>query len=306
MQLLFPQNDNDAVFEQKMLEYREQFAERKQITDRSVQLGDALIIDFKGFIDGAAFQGGEAKGHAISKLGSDNLIPGFEDQIVGMSIGDTKPIIVTFPQNYGVSAVAGKEARFETTLHSIVETKLADVNDDLALMVGYQSVEELNKHIRDGAEDHINYLNKKLLEEQIIQKLLEANKFDVPLSMVDSEKSRILKSVGNNKVQPDMVNAMATRNVKRAVILDAIYEKEPSLEVTPAELDKLLEQHAKMYGKTKDEIVSMLYSTHQMDAFLGTLRAQRAVEFIIEKAKQNKEREERNGRQEEQASGDGV
>lgn len=302
--LKFPKNDSNLVFEQKMLEYREQFAERSQITDRGAQVGDALIIDFKGFVDGVAFQGGEASGHAINKLGSANLIPGFEDQMVGMKTGETKTITVTFPETYGAKHLASKEAKFDITLHSIVETKLAEVNDDLALMVGYQNTDELKKHVQDDANDHLNHLNKRFLEEQIVQKLLDINKFDVPLSMVDSEKKRILQHIGNNKVQQDMIDAMALRGVKRAIILDAIYEKEPSVEVTPDELDKMLEQHAKMYGKTKDEIVSMLYSTHQMDAFLGTLRAQRVVDFIINKAK---EREEANGRDKEgQASSDGV
>jgi trigger factor len=305
LELEMPTHDTGSMFKQKMLEYREQFAERNQVTERGAQLGDALVVDFKGFIDGEAFEGGEAQGHSIDKLGKANFIPGFEDQLVGVKAGESKAIDVKFPEAYRAKHLAGKDAKFDVTVHSIVETKLAKVDDDLAMMIGYETINELNEHVQKEVDERSANLNKQILGDQITSKILEANEFEVPPSMVSQEVKRLNTRFGNNQIQEDIVTGMAERNVKRAILLDAIYEKENDIEVTPEELDELLEQHATQQGKTKDEIVSILYNTGQMDALLGTLRSQRVIDFIIDHAK--KESEEDDGREDtEEASSDGV
>lgn len=295
-----PEQNTDELVERRMLEYREQFAERTQVTDRPAQLGDSLVIDFKGFMGVNQFEGGSADGFAIDKLGQANFIPGFEDQIVGMNSGETKSIEVTFPENYGASHLAGKKARFEITVHSIVETKLAEVNEDLAMMAGFSTVEELEENIKREVTSIADQQNRGRLEFQITQELLKANDFEIPQALINEEFYRIANQVSGGKVEnlqkevQDALKNTAKMNVQKALLFDAIYEKEDAIEVGPDELEEMLEEHAQKNNKTKDELVSLLYNTNQMDAFMGVLKNKKVVDFIVESANQT-ESEESNG-----------
>jgi len=290
LELEKPTFDEQAEYETKLMTQREQFAERIQITDRGAQLGDALVIDFKGMLDGMPFNGGSAEGYAINKLGQSNFIPGFEEQMVGMKAEETKTIKVKFPEDYKAKHLAGKETEFEIKVHSVIESKLANVDNDLALMVGYQTVEEMEAKLRGDVKQEIESRFRAQIEKQIIDKLKTLNKVDVPDSMIRVEQSKILQQAG---VKADQVNesllksieGLAKYNAERSILIDAVYDKEPSMEINPDELDKLLEEFATKYQKTKDEFVSMLYNTKQMDSFVHVLRAKKVIDFIIERSK---------------------
>jgi len=297
MDLEFPKHDNDDLFTKKMGEYQKQFAEKSQITNRGAQLGDSLVIDFTGYIDDEQFDGGTAAGHTIDALGESHFIPGFEEQIVGIEAGDTKEINTKFPPKYHADHLAGKDVKFDVTVHSIVETKLAEVNEDLAMMVGHNSVEELNTHILSEIGNEQKTLDRAMLDRQIVTKLLELNPFDIPKSMTNNEELRILQA-SKNKMENlpeearDELNKLANFNVRRAILMDSIYEKEDDIEVTPEELNTLLEEHAKVNNQSKDELVSSLYNSGQMDNFVGILRVANVFDFII--GHSNKESEESN------------
>ena len=296
MELNFPSHKEEELFEAKMKEYREQFAERSQITDRGAQVGDALIIDFKGFIGDNQFEGGTASGFNLEKLGQGHFIPGFEDQLVGVKVGETKDVNVTFPQEYRAAHLAGQDARFEVTVHSIIETKLAEVDEDLAMMVGYESVEELEAKVLEETAHEKRLRDRQLLDHQITHNLIEANDFTVPQSMVEREKLRLLGRTKLNNLPEqakEELGKMAEYNVKRAIIMDAIYDKEDDIEVTPDELNSMLEEHARKNNQSKDELVSNLYNSGQMDNFVGVLRLASVMDFIIDNA--NKKGNEDNG-----------
>lgn len=288
LELDFPGTDINVEVENKMMEYRKKFSEHNQISDRAAQTGDSLIVDFSGTLSGDSepFDGGTAEGFNISELGDGSMIPGFEDSMVGMSIGEEKSISVKFPDDYNADTLAGKDAIFEVKLHSIVEKKLAEVDDDLAMMVGLDSVDDLNSHVMEESERNIEMIERNSLESQITTKLLDLNTFEVPESMVKFEAQRLLKSAqGRGQNLPDnmaeMLEPSAKISVMKAMIIDAIYTKESDLEVTPDELDELLEEHAGRGNTTKDELVSMLYRTKQMDSFVGVLKSRKVVDYII-------------------------
>ena len=295
-----PKRDLDVQVEQKITALREQFAERIQANDRPAQLGDSLVLDFKGFLDDKLFDGGSASNFTMEKLGSANFIPGFEDQLVGMKVGETKTVDVTFPEKYGATHLAGKPAKFEVTLHSVVETKLAEVNTDLAMMAGHETVEALQQSVRDTVASETARQDRGKLEFQIIKELLKTNEFEVPNSMVEGEFKRIINQItggGKQQLQKEVQESLrntAKLNVQRALLFDAIYDKEQGLEVGPEELDALLEEHAKKSNKTKDELVSLLYNTNQMDNFMGVLKNNKVVDFIVKSAN-SKESEESDG-----------
>jgi trigger factor len=288
LELKVPTYDKEKLVQNKLLEHRTQFAERKQITERPAQLGDAIVIDFEGFIDGVQFEGGKANGYSLDKLGNNKFVAGFEDQIVGMLVNEERNIKIVFPVSYNAPNLAGKEATFKIKLHSIVETNLAEVDNDLALMAGYSSVEEMLDKINLDVGDYIDKITKNNLEGQILSKLLELNTFEVPKSMIENEVKRL---VGNNKnLTEQAINSttgVARSNVKRAILLDNIYEAESEIEITPDELDKLLNNYANQNNINKDDLVSNLYNSNQMDAFMGILRNQKVVDFIINSAKKD-------------------
>lgn len=287
------QQNNKELFDAKMKEYQKQFAERSQITDRGAKLGDALVIDFVGSIDDEPFEGGISKGFSVDSLGGGHFIPGFAEQIVGTKIGETADVNVTFPSEYRAKHLAGKDAKFEVIVQSIVETKLAEINEDLAMMVGYESVDELNEHVQNEADNERKLTERHMLDHQITTKLLEINKFDIPKSMVEEEKINLL---GNAKLEdiPDQAKEELQRisdyNVRRAILVDAIYEKEDDIEVTPDELNNMLDERAQRNNQTKDELVSSLYNSNQMDTFVGVLRLAKVFDFIIDNSKKESEK----------------
>lgn len=296
LELEFPEYDLEEEIENKMLEYREQFAEHVQVLDRGAQQNDSVIVDFAGKLEDedTPFAGGSAEGFSIKSLGSGDLIPGFEEQLVGMRTGEEKNISVSFPENYSATHLAGKDAKFDVKMQSIVEVKLAEVDDDLAMMVGCESLDELQTYVKSEVEKELQAKNRQSLESQITEKLLEANNFDVPNSMIDFEVQRLSGQIQKNgqKLAPnviDIIKPAAERNVMKAMIMDAIYEKEDEVEVTPDELDNMLEEHAERNNTTKDELVSMLYRSNQMDAFMSVLKSKKVIDYIIELAKEHSE-----------------
>ncbi len=292
LDLELPQRDSKELFNDKMRKYQEQFAERSQITERGAKLGDALVIDFAGSIDGKPFEGGTAKGFSVESLGKGHFVPGFEDQIIGVMTGETRVINVIFPSEYRAKHLAGKDAKFEVTVQNIVEIKLAKVNEDLAMMVGYESVDELNEHVQNDTDYECRLNDRHMMDHQITTKLLEINEFDAPKSMVEKEQLRLL---GNNNLNnipeqaKEELQKMAAYNVRRALLMDAIYEKEDNIEVTPDELSKMLGEHAQKNNQTKDELVSNLYNTNQMDNFVGVLKLAKVVDFIVDSSKKGSE-----------------
>lgn len=288
-----PEHNIDELCKSRMQEYQEEFAEREQIFDDGAKEGDTLVVDFVGYIDNKEFDGGKATGYTIEKLcvGGTNL-PGFEDQLIGVKAEETKRIKVTFPKDY-IENLAGKDAEFDVIVHSIIRKTQAEVDEDLAMMVGYESVDELKSHIKNEIEGEIKNVDQRLMEGIIVKELIEKNDFDIPKLLLEQEKNRLIKQ--NNLSNPSehviqKITEAAKNNVKKAILLDAIYEKE-SIDIAPHELNEYLEEQAKLYNKDKDEIVSMLYNTGQMDSFVSVVRAQKTIDFIINKNTKKDEEE---------------
>ena len=292
LEIKMPDHNVEELCESRMLEYQDNFAEREQVLSGESEKGDTLVVDFNGFIDGKEFDGGKELGYSIDNLclGGTN-VAGFEDQLVGLKANENKKIKVTFPSDYGAKHIAGKEAEFDVTVHSVIRKTRAKVDDDLAMMVGHETVEELKKHIEDEISNEIDNVDKELLEGMIVSKLVEKNDFEVPKLLLNQEETRLLKH--NNITSPsehimEKITESANVSVKKAILLDAIYEKE-GIDIAPDELSDYLEEQAKVYNKDKDEIVSMLYNSGQMDSFVSVLRAKKTIDFIIGKNKKKDE-----------------
>ena len=277
-----PEHDVEQLCQDRLLVYQEQFAERTQVTDAPAGAGDDIVLDFKGFVDGKLFEGGTTEGLSVSKLGNNTLIPGFEEQLIGLMPNEESRIKVTFPKEYNAEHLAGADAEFDVTIKSLVRKTNADVDKDLALMAGFESVGQLNDSVEAEVLASAERSDLQLVEAAASEQLVAKNQFEVPKTLVTMEANRLL---GGREVGEEMlanVNTVATENVKKAILFEAIYEKEEDVKVAPEQLNTFLEESAARENKSKDELVSLLYNTDQMDAFVGVLRTKNVVEFLME------------------------
>jgi len=160
------------------------------VEDRPAADGDETIIDFEGFLDGVPFEGGKGEKHPL-KLGSGNFIPGFEEQIVGHSVGESFDITVTFPEDYGEPTLAGKETVFKITLHEIKKTELPELDDEFVKDVSeFDTVAEYKESISKKIEDRKNSSADNEVEKQLIDKLIENMTGEIPECMIEQEIDR--------------------------------------------------------------------------------------------------------------------
>lgn len=241
-----PKVEDSAVDErlEKIAQAQGKFVDLKKA--RAVKSGDMAIIDFEGFVDGEAFEGGTAKEYGLV-LGSGSFIPGFEDQVVGMKVGEEKVIKVKFPDNYGSEKLAGKDSEFKVTLHNIQEKKKVEVDEDFAkkILVGQDdaSLENLKKQIKSQLEfEALSKLYNEELKPALLEKLVENISFDLPEFVVEQEidvnvnnKARTMSEDELKELREDANKLKelretfredATKSVKATFIIDALAKAE--------------------------------------------------------------------------------
>ena len=270
------------------------------------EMGNTVDLAFEGFIDGVPFEGGKSDSHQL-KLGSKMFIDTFEDQLVGYTVGQEGEINVTFPAEYHAEALAGKPATFKVKINSIKTLAKPELNDEFAKEAGFESVEDLKAKktaeitAREEARIQNNFVGK------LIQKVVADSKVDVPKSMVVREVEnrmaemnqqlamqgmdldQYLKMTGMTKEQAfNQIAPMAHNKVQVDLVLEAIAKAE-NLEVTAEELNAKVEEIAKMYGMTKEQLEAELNKNSNLDEFNHSLKteslAQKAVEVIVNNAK---------------------
>lgn len=245
------------------------------VKEGKIKKGDIADINYEGFVDGKAFEGGKAKNHPL-KIGSGQFIPGFEDQLIGLKAGEDKTIEVTFPKDYHAENLKGKKAKFEVHINEVKEVKLPEFNDeffeDLA-MENVKSKEDLYKEIEENIKKHKDMHAEDEYLEKLLEKASENVEVDIPNVMIDEEVERMYKrfenQVKSNGMNLDMYYKLtntneetlktemrknAQRNVKDRLMLEAIMEKE-KIEASDEEANKEAEKMAKNYGVSKEELI---------------------------------------------------
>ena len=279
---------------------QERNARLVNVEDRPVEKDDTTVIDFEGFVDGVAFEGGKAENHELV-IGSNTFIPGFEDQIIGMKIGEEKDINVTFPEEYFSKDLAGNAAVFKVKLHEIKKKELPEVDDEFAKDVSeFDTIKELKASIKEKLEEENKNKAKYETEEEAIKTVCDNTEIDIPSGMVETETDNMIKDIeqrlmyqGLNfaqylqmmgKTEEDMRNEMkeqAERQVKTKLVLEAIVVAE-KIEATDEEIKAKLEEMATMYGKDVKE----LESNASLKAYVAeSVKTEKAISFIVDNAK---------------------
>jgi trigger factor len=277
---------SDKEIEEKLNEIASQQAPYTKIKrKRMVRDGDMVLIDFEGFVDGVAFDGGKAEKFNL-KIGSGQFIPGFEEQLIGMKYDEEKTITVTFPEEYQSADLAGKEAEFKVKLHEIQEQVPAELNDELAqkLLQGEENatLEMLTERVKQQIEStEISKLYNEDLKPKLVEALVEKFDFALPNNIVEQEidakinaKAREMseEELNSFKDNPEKVEALreelradAEASVKATFIVDALAKKE-EVNVDDQEVSQAIYYEAMMSGQDPQEVIKYYQENNLLPA----------------------------------------
>ncbi len=264
------------------------------VTDRPAQDGDDVVIDFEGFVDGVAFEGGKAEKYTL-KLGSKSFIPGFEDQIIGKNTGDEFDITVNFPADYNAENLAGKEAVFKIKLHEIKKTELPELDDDFVKDVSeFNTVDEYKEDIKKKITERKEKVAENNLEESLIDELLANTAVDVPAPMIEGEIDGFvsdyeyrLSSQGGNldmyfkytgmtmEQLRESFKPQAERQVKTRLALEQIIKAE-DIKATEEDLENEYKKIASGYNVDIEKVKSSIPAEN----LSGDVELRKAVEFV--------------------------
>ena len=264
--------------------------------DGKAEDGDRVTISYQGKIDGEPFEGG-SDDNAILRLGSGQFIPGFEEQLVGTSVGEEKTITVTFPEDYGAAHLAGKAATFDVVVKEIAAPGELELNDELAGRLGLESIDKLRDAIRDQLRGQYNETARMKVKRQILDQLDELHSFDLPEKMVETEFDNIWRQVTAEMEQNkrtfededtteeaarDDYRKIAERRVRLGLVLSEIGEKN-QIEVREEEVQRALQAQLRQFPGQEQAVLN--YYRNDPEA-LGGLRApifeEKVVDFLLE------------------------
>ncbi len=282
-------------------------AEVKRMQDRNGRLltregaaenGDTVDIDFEGFVDGKAFEGGKAEHYSLV-LGSGSFIPGFEDQVVGHSAGEEFDVNVKFPEEYGAAELAGKDATFKIKLHEVKYKELPALDDDFAKDVSeYDTLDELKESIRNNIKTNLDKQAEQKVENDLMDQVITNMKADIPDAMVDSRIDELvqdfeyrisqqglkladyLKYMGMNIEQfRAQFKEQADKQVKMRLAMEAIVAKE-GITASDEEFEEEVKRIADAYKMEADKVKSIVDAA----AVKADLAINKAIDFVKEKA----------------------
>ena len=289
---------SDEDVDREIETIRERNSREIDVTDRPAEMGDTTVIDFEGFCDGVAFEGGKGTDYAL-KLGSGSFIPGFEEQIVGKSIDEEFDVNVTFPEEYHAADLAGKPSVFKVKIHAITKVELPELDDDFAKDVSeFDTFAEYKADVKAKIEKRHEASAENAVEDKLVEALIEKLEADIPEPMFVAETENFvrdydtrLRSQGldlntyfkytgmNLDSLREQMRPQAERQVKARLALEKIAALE-NLEATEEDINAEYEKIATAYGIEIDQVKASIDS----DAIAADMKVQKAMELVKEKA----------------------
>ena len=268
-----------------------------------IEKGDFAIIDFAGTVGGEPFSGGEGKGYPL-EVGSNSFIPGFEDQLVGLSKGDATDVEVTFPEEYFVKELAGKEAVFKVNIQDVKIKQLPELNDEyVAANSDFKTVEEMRANYKERMQKAAEENAKVAYEHALIDAAVANAKFTVPAIMIEDRITQMVEemrmSLESRKMNMDMYKQYtgltdeqirenqrpaAEENVKTDIVLDAIAKAE-NIQVDMADVDAEIAAISAQHGASVDEVKKIIKSNGTMGLLLANILRRKAAHVVIDSAK---------------------
>jgi trigger factor len=272
--------------------------------EATLQEGDHALIDFEGFVDGEAFDGGQAENFNLV-IGSGTFIPGFEDQLVGMKKGEEREINVTFPDEYHAEELAGKPALFKVRLNEIKRKNLPELDDEFAKDVSeFETLEEFKQDLRNKLEEKAKADAEAYKRDAVVEKAAENATIEIPEVMIDNEAHRMVHEFEerlhyqgltletyyqftglDHDSLKDQFKENAEKRVRINLTLEAIAEKE-NIEVSEDEIEAELDKLAELYKRDKDEVKRILEAQGALDSIKSDLRIRKTIDLLVEQSKE--------------------
>ncbi len=271
------------------------------VDDRAVENGDIATIDYEGFVDGVAFEGGKGENHPL-EIGSHSFIDTFEDQIIGKNINDEFDVNVTFPTEYHAKELAGKPAVFKVKVNGIKRKELPELNDDFAAEVSeFDTLEEYKEDVKKKIAERKEKAAQAAKSDAVIEKIIEDAKMDIPAAMVEQQKRQMIEDFGQRLQMQGLsleqymqftgmtpqqfletMTPQAEKNIKSRLVLEAVAKAE-NIEVTAEELDKELENMAAQYQMDVEKVKEILGDAEK-DSIKMDLAVRKAADLVAEAA----------------------
>ena len=314
---------SDEEVEAAVEKERNNNARTVTVTDRPIANGDTAVIDFEGFVDGVAFEGGKGENHPL-EIGSHSFIDTFEDQLVGKNAGDEVEVNVTFPEKYQAADLAGKPAMFKVKIHEVKCKELPELNDEFAQDVSeFDTLEEYKADVKKHLEVEKENEAKKTKEDEAIQKIIDKSTMEIPEAMIETQCENMVNEFAQRLAQSglsmeqymqfsgltldklkEQVRPEAETRIKSSLVLEQI-AKDEKIEITDEELDAEIEKMAAQYGMEADKLKEYI-GDNEKEAMKRDLAVTKAVDLIMEnvkerakaKSKKEKEAEEKEGTEE--------
>lgn len=293
----------DEVVENELKSVQDMNGRLIDAGDRSVENGDVLTIDYSGSVDGELFPGGTAEGQPLT-IGSEQFIPGFEEQLIGKNKGEEVEVKVTFPEEYHAEELAGKEAIFKVTIHEVKVKELPELDDEFAKDVSeFDTLEEYKNDIRAKLEEEFKNREKVEQENLIVEKVVEISEVEVPEGMIktqiDNEVSEFAHRLssqglsldqyisligGDEQALRDQLRPMAADRVKGDLILEAVAEAE-NIVVEDEDIEKELVKMAEIYNQENVEKFVEDMKKGDLSFLDGALKNQKVIDFLMGEVK---------------------
>ena len=284
------------------------------VTDRPVAVGDTAVIDFEGFVDGVAFEGGKGENHPL-EIGSHTFIDTFEDQLVGKNAGDEVEVNVTFPEQYQAADLAGKPATFKVKINEIKAKELPELDDEFAQDVSeFDTLAEYKESLKKNLEEKKENEAKRTKEDEAVQKIIDKSKMDIPEAMIDTQCETMMEEfaqrIGQSGLSMDQylqfsgltvdglkeqVRPEALSRIQASLVLEQI-AKDENIEVSDEDVNAEIEKMAASYGMEADKLKEYMGDAEK-DSMKKDLAINKAVELVMSnvkeraKAKSKKEKE---------------
>ena len=291
----------DADVEEEIKKVAEQNSRTITVEDRAVKDGDMTVIDFEGFIDGETFEGGKGENYPLT-IGSHSFIDNFEDQIIGMNIGDEKEINVTFPEDYHAEELKGKPATFKVSVKEIKEKQLPDIDDDFAQDVSdFDTLDEYKADLKKKIAERKEAEAKKQKETEAIEKIVADSKMDIPQAMIDTQVTRMAEDFAQRLQQQglslemyfkytgltaekilDDMKPEAVKRIQNSLVLEAVAKAE-NIQVSDDEFNAELSKMAEMYKMEVDKIKEFMGESEEKQ-MRDDIAIQKAVDLIVSSA----------------------
>lgn len=281
---------------------QEQNARMVTVEDRPVSDKDSILLNFCGSVDGVEFEGGKAENYSLV-VGSNTFIPGFEEQLIGMNTGDSKDVVVTFPEDYHSEDLKGKEAVFAVEINEIKETQLPKIDDEFVKdTTEFETLEELKNDIRAKAAENKKKSAEDAMKNEVVEKLAENIEVEIPEVMVKNEVDNMLKDFENNlryqgmdlntyyqytgtskEILEDQMKEDAEKRVRISLAVDAVSKSE-GVEATEEDMEAEYKKMADIY-KLEVEKIKEIFQNSQDEAIKSTIVARKTVDLLLENAK---------------------